>query len=71
MLRTIQTPILIVYNFPDSDNTRKSDNILFVEHSKAMSRPKCSMKLPARFQDPNFISFMKLTCLANQRLQAH
>lgn len=47
-------------NTSDSDNTSKSDNILIVENSTAMSRPKRTKKLPARFKDNNFIHFSEV-----------
>ncbi|CAC5424317.1 unnamed protein product [Mytilus coruscus] len=47
-------------NISESDKTRKSDNILFVQNNKAPSRPKRAKKLPARFKDQNFINFSEV-----------
>ncbi|CAC5414127.1 unnamed protein product [Mytilus coruscus] len=44
----------------DAENTRNSDNILFVQNNKAPSRPKRTQKLPARFKDKNFINFSEV-----------
>ncbi|CAC5409809.1 unnamed protein product [Mytilus coruscus] len=49
-----------VSDISDADNTRKSDNIAFVQNNKAMSRPKRAKKLPARFKDQNFKNFSEV-----------
>ncbi|CAC5415008.1 unnamed protein product [Mytilus coruscus] len=50
----------LLENISDADNTRKSDNISFVQNNKAMSRPKRHKKLPARFKDQNFVNFSEV-----------